>query len=121
MPKKMMSTSPGTKPTTASDDGRESMPLLTISAIINTATSGQERVLYWIYITHAHVASDETSGLPLVRGTYLMILFPPEDIRIVVSDRSCIRIIRLERRRGYVVEVLFRHRLHRDWVCAPGS
>lgn len=44
-----MSIRPGTSPTTASDDGSESIPLLTISAIMSTATSGHESVLYRIY------------------------------------------------------------------------
>lgn len=48
-PRNTMSTRPGTRPTTASDDGSESIPLLTISAIMSTATSGHESVLYRIY------------------------------------------------------------------------
>lgn len=45
MPRNTMMTRPGTMPTTARDEGNESMPLLTISAIINTATSCHDRVL----------------------------------------------------------------------------
>jgi hypothetical protein len=39
---------PGTIPTTARDEGSDSMPLLTISAIIKTATSCHVSVLYLI-------------------------------------------------------------------------
>ena len=43
-----MMTMPGTRPTTAREEGKESIPLLTISAIIRTATSSQDSVLYLI-------------------------------------------------------------------------
>ena len=43
-----MTIMPGTKPTTASDEGKESIPLLTISAIMRTATSSHDSVLYLI-------------------------------------------------------------------------
>lgn len=44
MPRKRITTTPGTTPTTARLDGRLSMPLDTISAIISTATSCQVKV-----------------------------------------------------------------------------
>jgi hypothetical protein len=44
MPKKRIMIVPGTMPTTAKLDGSESIPLLTISAIINTATICHDRV-----------------------------------------------------------------------------
>ena len=44
-----MRTMPGTRPTTASDEGKESIPLLTISAIIRAATSSHDSVLYLIF------------------------------------------------------------------------
>ena len=44
-----MRTMPGTRPTTASDEGKESMPLLTISAIIRAATNSHDSVLYLIF------------------------------------------------------------------------
>jgi len=44
-PKNTIRMIPGIRPTTASEDGKESMPLLTISAIISTATSSHDRVL----------------------------------------------------------------------------
>ena len=47
-PRKTITTIPGTRPTTASDEGKESIPLLTISAIIRTATSSHDSVLYLI-------------------------------------------------------------------------
>ena len=43
-----MMTMPGTRPTTAREEGKESIPLLTISAIIRTATSSHDSVLYLI-------------------------------------------------------------------------
>ena len=43
-----MRVSPGTMPTTAREEGRESMPFETTSAIMRMATSSQERVLYLI-------------------------------------------------------------------------
>ncbi len=48
-PKNTITIMPGTNPTTAKELGRESMPLLTISAIISTATRGHDNVLYWIW------------------------------------------------------------------------
>ncbi len=48
-PRKTMRTMPGTMPTTASDEGRESIPLLTISAIMRAETSSHDRVLYMIF------------------------------------------------------------------------
>ena len=48
-PRKTMTITPGTRPTTASDEGKESIPLLTISAIMRTATSSQDSVLYLIF------------------------------------------------------------------------
>ena len=49
-PRKTMRTTPGTRPTTASDEGKLSMPLLTISAIIRAATSSHDSVLYLIFV-----------------------------------------------------------------------
>ena len=49
-PRKTMSTTPGTRPTTASDEGNESIPLLTISAIMSAATSSHDSVLYLIFV-----------------------------------------------------------------------
>jgi len=40
---------PGAIPTTASDDGKDNIPLLTISAIMSTATSCHVKVLYLIW------------------------------------------------------------------------
>ena len=48
-PRKTMRTTPGTRPTTASDEGKESIPLLTISAIMRAATSSHDSVLYLIF------------------------------------------------------------------------
>ena len=48
-PRKTMRTMPGTRPTTASDEGKESIPLLTISAIMRAATSSHDSVLYLIF------------------------------------------------------------------------
>ena len=42
-PRKAIKITPGTIPTTAVAAGRDSMPLLTISAIMRTATSGHDR------------------------------------------------------------------------------
>lgn len=47
-PRNTIKMTPGTMPTTASEDGRESMPLLTISAIMRIATSCHDMVLYLI-------------------------------------------------------------------------
>ena len=52
---------PGARPTTARLDGRDSMPLLTISAIISTATNSHDRVLYWIYESQ-HTMEKERIG-----------------------------------------------------------
>jgi len=49
-PRKTMRMTPGTIPTTAKLEGRESMPLLTISAIISADTSCHDNVLYLILI-----------------------------------------------------------------------
>ena len=53
-----MRTMPGTRPTTASDEGKESIPLLTISAIIRAATSSHDRVLYLIFGGRATISQD---------------------------------------------------------------
>jgi hypothetical protein len=45
-PRKAIKITPGTIPTTAVAAGRDNMPLLTISAIMRTATSGHDSVLY---------------------------------------------------------------------------
>ena len=48
-PRKTMRMTPGARPTIARLEGRDSMPLLTISAIMSTATNSHDNVLYWIY------------------------------------------------------------------------
>jgi hypothetical protein len=45
LPKKAIKITPGTMPTTAVAAGRDNMPLLTISAIMSTATKGHDSVL----------------------------------------------------------------------------
>ena len=57
-PRKTMRTTPGTRPTTASDEGKESIPLLTISAIIRAATSSHDSVLYLIFRGRGTISQD---------------------------------------------------------------
>lgn len=47
-PKNTIKITPGTIPTTAREEGRESIPFDTISAIMRTATSCHDIVLYLI-------------------------------------------------------------------------
>lgn len=49
MPRNKITMTPGTMPTTARLDGRLSIPLDTISAIMRAATSCQLIVRYWIW------------------------------------------------------------------------
>lgn len=98
---------PGTIPTTARDEGNESMPLETISAlelldqpiepelkeigetnIIKTATSCHDSVLYLIYGDSQTWDSTTCHSLP---SAYLMILLVPEDIVVIVRRNSSIR------------------------------
>ncbi|EKG20329.1 hypothetical protein MPH_02343 [Macrophomina phaseolina MS6] len=107
MPRKTIKMRPGTMPTTARDDGNDSIPLDTISAIMRTATSGQESVLYLIWIifvvrgvTEQHpvwifpksrigTCEDLTGILHYASASvkaYLMAFFIAEDVRFVVRQ-----------------------------------
>lgn len=93
VPRMAIMMTPGTSPTTARAYGRDSMPFDTISAIIKTATSCHESVLYLICCNQQHssntvllndVAATPTRS-PRRHLTYIVILFLAEYVMIMIG------------------------------------
>lgn len=94
----MIKITPSTMPTTAREDGKDSMPFETISAIIRTATSCHDIVLYLICV---EISNFDVMILPIA---YLMPLLMSERVDIVAR-----RPVATPRRLVSTLNMIFAH------------